>query len=641
MTDIAHGVLAALTATTIIGAADALRALRRNTYVHLSRYVWLYLSVPVVALAPVALVLGTLSAAGTTVLGASRGGTAATAVVVCLVAAGCVEAVAFRRQLDAGLHAARVPHRGGAWARRAAKGLWLVLLVCVGAVSGQFVSALPDAAVTVAGAAAAAVNLLLILPAVGFLMSELRLAPRRQEGAGHRRGRAVEPSLVLISIDTLRADRLGAYGATSRLTPHLDALAARGTVCDAAIATSSWTLPSVASFLTGLYPSHHGAGEPVNGFDLMARSPLRPSVGTLAEACSDAGYGTYAVVSNPYLALQYGLGRGFASYENVSIESEAIVAMRGTLAGRALEWMLGSRPADTGERVSDVGIRRLRRVASVRREDGQPFFLWLHYIDPHAPYGCAGDKSFRGDTLLSEIRHEGPLGQRFEAIARLRAGEIRLSETEKAHLLALYDAGVATVDAAVGRVLEELTALGLADDVIVAVVSDHGEEFWEHGGVEHGHTFYDELVHVPLMFAGPGVPRGGRVRSLVSLADLPPTLLRLAGLSAPLGLDGVPIALSDASAEDERVVHCESLLFAEPKAAVRTRSLKYVLWQGGKEELFDLDRDPRELRDLAATADLGWARSLLADGVGPPQGGYAAALDTASLRVAMERLGYA
>ncbi|MBX3025423.1 sulfatase [bacterium] len=641
MTDIAHGVLAALTATTIIGAADALRALRRNTYVHLSRYVWLYLSVPIVALAPVALVFGTLSAAGTGALGASRGATAATAVVVCLVAAGCVEAAAFRRQLDAGLRAARVPRHGEAWARRAATAVWVVLLACAGVAGGQFVARLPDVAVTTAGAVVAAVNFLLTLPAVAFLMSELRRAPRRREGARHRRSRAVEPSLVLISIDTLRADRLGAYGATTRLTPSLDALAARGTVCDTAIATSSWTLPSVASFLTGRYPSRHGAGESVNGFDLMGRSPLRPGVRTLAEAFADAGYGTCAVVSNPYLALQYGLGRGFSSYENVSIESEAMVAIRGTLAGRTLEWMLGSRPVDTGTRVSDVGIRRLRRAASVRREDGQPFFLRLHYIDPHAPYGCAGDKSFRGDTLLSDIRHEGPLGQRFEAVARLRAGEIRLNATEKADLVALYDAGVAAVDAAVGRVFDELTALGLADEVIVALVSDHGEEFWEHGGVEHGHTFYDELVHVPLMFAGPGVPRGGRVRSLVSLADLPPTLLRLAGLSAPHGLDGVPIALSDASAEDDRVVRCESLLFAEPKVAVRTRSLKYVLWQGGKEELFDLDRDPCELRDLAATADLGWARGLLGDGPGPPQGSYAAALDTASLRVAMERLGYA
>ena len=368
------------------------------------------------------------------------------------------------------------------------------------------------------------------------------------------------------------------------------------------------------------------------------------SLWTLAGGLSQAGYATHAVVSNPYLALQYGLGAGFDTYENVSLESEALVALRGTLGGHLAARFLGDRLVDSGGRVSDRGIHCLRRAAADWRRCERPFLLWLHYIDPHAPYGCGGDKSFRGDTLLSGIRHDGGLGDRFEAIARLRAGEIRLTAEEKTQLIALYDAGVASVDQQVGRVLDELAALQLDDDVLVAVVSDHGEEFWEYGGVEHGHTFYDELVRVPLLFAGPGIPRDQRVPSLVSLADLPPTIAQLVGAEAPQGLDGVPIPLLGDAPAGTRAVRCEALLFAEDKLAVRTEQLKYVRWSSGKEELYDLSSDPleqRDIADIAATVDLTWARNLTTERARRATQAGDAPVDTAYLQAAMERLGYA
>lgn len=490
---------------------------------------------------------------------------------------------------------------------------------------------------------------MVLLPfALAFVLREMRL---RHRVSGGVRPASSQPSVVLISIDTLRADCLGAYGGQKGITPNLDRLARAGVVCETAIAQSSWTLPSVASLLTGLHPSRHGAGPSLNGFDLLARAPLQQGTWTLPQALQAAGYQRHAVVSNPYLAVHYGLAAGFDTYENLSIESEVLVALGPTFAGRLLAPFFRNLLSDSAAVVTHRALRRLDQLlpAANTRAEMQPFFLWVHYIDPHAPYGCGGDKSFRGDTLLSSFNHGKPdLGQRFEPIARLRAGEIHLTRAEKEQLITLYDAGVADVDRHIGLLLDRLLLEGgdVRNDVVVVLTSDHGEEFWDHGGVEHGHSFYDELVRVPLIFAGGGLPRGARLGGLARLTDVTPTLLDLVGERAPADLDGSTLlSRTDGQVRlhaEGRVAVCQSLLFAEEKVAARTDRYKYVRWQNGKEELYDLQSDPYELRDLGSSGPLDWARTLVGESVTADwqTRNSDRNVDTASIRTAMERLGY-
>lgn len=412
------------------------------------------------------------------------------------------------------------------------------------------------------------------------------------------------PHVLLISIDTLRADHLGSYGDPDQVTPNLDRLAAEGAAFRHAITSSPWTLPAVASLFTGLYPRHHGAGAITNRRDPLGRSALPDGSWTLARALGERGYRTHAIVTNPYLALRYGFGQGFDSYENVTIESEAFLALAQTTVVRLLHW---ARPdliiGDRGDTVSARAVRWLDRVDTRR-----PFFLWVHYVDPHPPYsrpGATRHKSFRTDSLLAPpALNGGELTVTSPDVARLRSGEIRLSAAQKAAVQALYRAEVAQVDSAVGTVLEALDRRGLRERTLVVCVADHGEEFWEHGGVEHGHTVYDELLRVPLMMRWPGrVPAGTWVDPVVRITDVAPTILDLLALPVPVQRDGatlMPLIRGDESLP--RVALSENMLFAEERVGLRTQAYKYVRWETGKEEVYDLTADPGERVDLAGVS---------------------------------------
>jgi arylsulfatase A-like enzyme len=320
-----------------------------------------------------------------------------------------------------------------------------------------------------------------------------------------------------------------------------------------------------------------------------------------------------AIVTNPYLALRYGLGHGFASYENITIESEAFLAFRHTTAARIVYWLQPSMVVgDSGETVSARATSWL-----ARRNTSRPFLLWVHYVDPHPPYsrhGVTRHKSFRTDSLLSPRSEVSELVLTSPDVARLRSGEIRLDAADKEAVRDLYRAEVRSVDAAVGTVLDALDAAGLRDRAIVIVVADHGEEFWEHGGVEHGHTVYEELVHIPLLLRWPGhIAAGSRVRSVVRITDVLPSILELVSAGVPPGLDGqsvLPLIRGDETTP--RVALSENLLFAEERAGVRTVAQKYVRWDSGKEELYNLAADPAEQRDVLVTAAAESLQSLQA-----------------------------
>lgn len=444
-----------------------------------------------------------------------------------------------------------------------------------------------------------AVALLVVLPwpLVRFVATEWKWDPPRPSAAAA----SERPNVVLVSIDTLRADPLASYGGTPGVTPHLDRVAAEGVTFRNAIVAAPWTLPSVGSIMTGLYPRHHGAGAPTNRRDPLGRSRLADGPQTLAAWLRAAGYRTHAVVTNPYLALRYGLGRGFDGYENLTIESEFFLAGRDATLIRLLRRLCPG--CVVGDRGATVSRRAIAWLEGAR--DAGPFFLWVHYIDAHPPYGASRHKTFRGDTVLGATRR-APAMRVSPDPARLRSGEIQLSAAEKETVRALYRDEVAGVDAAVGEVVDALDRLGLGDRTLLVVASDHGEEFWEHGGVEHGHTVYDELVRVPLLMRMPGrLPAGAVVDGIARTVDVAPTVAELVGAPAFPACDGASLLpLVRGENEAPRVALVENMLFAAERIGIRTADRKYVRWASGKEEVYDLAADPGEQRDLAGVASV-------------------------------------
>jgi len=284
---------------------------------------------------------------------------------------------------------------------------------------------------------------------------------------------AKRPNLLFVSIDTLRADHLGFEGWPRPTSPNLDALAAKSVVFDSAQSASSWTLPSLASLMTSLQASAHGC-------DQIA-SRLDPSYTTCAEILRDSGYDTAFVASHVFLSAGYGLQQGFTHVDTRILQDESAI---------------------TSPAVTDWGLAWLENKAAVA--DGVPWFLWLHYFDPHAPY----------------LVHEGisePFG----------------TETD----LDRYDGEIAFTDQHLGRLFEAFERLGFAENTILVVVADHGEEFGEHGVQGHGYDLHEEVVRIPLVVRVPGVaPR--RVDDVVPTVDVMPTLLELCGARARRELEG-------------------------------------------------------------------------------------------------------
>jgi arylsulfatase A-like enzyme len=371
------------------------------------------------------------------------------------------------------------------------------------------------------------------------------------------------PNLLLITIDTLRADRLGHYGYERPTSPELDALAATSVVFDSAIAASPWTLPSFASIMTSALPATHG----VTTYD----SALAPSFPTLAETLRDAGYDTSAVACHIYQGSRHGLHKGFVHFDEELIDTES-------------NWSF----AQSAEPVSDRGIAWIEAKAAARDAlgDERPWFLWLHYFDVHDRYLPHDDFAELGQEEESE----------------------------------LYDGEIAYTDRAIGRVLAALRAAGFESDTVVAMVADHGEEFHDHGKKLHGHTVYQELVRVPLLIRAPGVA-ASRVSEPVHHVDLVPTFCQLldvaprgpqAGRSlVPLmrGGTGTPRALvtqlsNSPHFEMDAVLHegWKLIVHREKQSGAETLEL-YELATDPGEQQNRVDEEPERVATLRALLD--------------------------------------
>ncbi len=375
--------------------------------------------------------------------------------------------------------------------------------------------------------------------------------------------RPAGPSVLIVAVDTLRADALGSHGAPGDPTPALDALARRGTRFSEARAHAPWTLPSFASLFTSRPPHRHGAGGRLGAFQALSADAR-----TLAEVFQDAGYRTGAVTNVDFLTAPFGTLQGFQHQDALAPQD--------------------NRSARDARATTDAAIAWLHGVGDA------PFLALVHYFDPHAVYAPPPDER-RRFARPGDAESGWTFGTREEVVGH-RTGRLAVDAElmERAH--ALYRGEVAHVDAQVARLLAEVEALGRGDDLVVVLTSDHGEEFFDHGGWEHGHTLHDELLRVPLVLAGPGVPAGAVRADPVGLIDVAPTLCRLAGLEVSPAFLG-----RDLLDEGPERAHLALGNFWGPAwASWRVGREKLVVDGAGRARLYDLGRDPGEREDVSA-----------------------------------------
>ncbi len=399
--------------------------------------------------------------------------------------------------------------------------------------------------------------------------------------AGCTRGErgARPPNVLLIVIDTLRADRLGAYGNPRGLTPFLDTLAARGTVFTNAYAPSSWTCPSVASLLTSRLPTQHHV------VSFAAR--LSDEEVTFAERLAPLDYAAGGFSANFRLVESLGYAQGFAHWEA---------------------------PMQTGSDLSGPQLRQLalRWLDGAWRSDADhPALLYLQYMEPHAPYDPPAPFRERFAPAATAER----IAAINEAVVKLRW--FTLTDADSDLLTALYDAEVATIDDELRQLFADLEARRFLDDAVVIITADHGEEFWEHGNLTHGISLYGESVRVPLLILGPGVAAGRRVDANVSLIDVAPTLLALLGQSREPRFEGRSLApllrastsdtpAAPADGADRVLLQLEAtgdgLDTREHTAGLVDGSYKLLERRNGSTETYDLASDPAERHAAAGEA---------------------------------------
>lgn len=404
--------------------------------------------------------------------------------------------------------------------------------------------------------------------ALSLLAAGIGLGP----GCGRRSLVLPDANVLLIVIDTLRADRLGAYGYTRDTSPTLDRMAREGVLFERVITQGAWTPPAMGSLFTSLYPHVHGAVE--------FKTELSERLLTLPDALQARGYYTMGVQMNP--SLGRGFDQGFDSYVK----------------------LFKRRDSRTVQHFAD-------RLKELR---GRKFFAYLHLMGVHLPYEPR-------EPFLSRFvaPYTGSLlrPQRIGAGDRWTLRQRSLTDADKRHVVGHYDAGVAQTDSNVARILAALEQERVADSTIVIVTSDHGEELFDRRSFGHGHSLQREIVRVPLIVRHPAVRRGGvRVRQLVRHIDIFPTILGFLGMEIPPALMGRDLrkAIENPDVDWQLIGFSESMLEGPPQFAVEQGRYKLLRFEPpttrgerrtllevhrlnamqGLVELYDLEKDPDE-----------------------------------------------
>ncbi len=393
------------------------------------------------------------------------------------------------------------------------------------------------------------VAVLLFLAAAGIFVGKHWAESYRQAQITHEVSRELDPvdhidaepgdlrgyNVLIITTDTTRADHIGCYGNRGIQTPVIDGLAREGVLCAQAITTSPSTMPAHSSLLTGLYPQHHGVR--ANG-----TFRLDEKITTLAERLKAKRYRTGAAISAFVLDSRFGLNQGFDAYND-----DLTKGLQHSIH------MFRERPAElTNEPV----------LKWLKENSGGPFFLWVHYFDPHAVY--LPPEPFRSQYQSN-----------------------------------LYDGEIAYADGQIGVLLDQLKKLGVRDKTLVVYTSDHGEGLGEHGEQTHSLLIYDATLRVPLILSAPALPQGKVISRQTCLVDVVPTVLSLLGEELPEGLDGVNLCAPPGNAPRPILIETLATMTSHgwaPLIGVRRDDYKYIF--APTPELYDLKVDPRELTNL-------------------------------------------
>ncbi len=427
-------------------------------------------------------------------------------------------------------------------------------------------------------------------------------------------------NVLLVLVDTLRADHLSCYGYSRPTSPRLDELVTKSALYTNAISQAPWTWPATASILTSLYPNSHGVVEADQCY-------LAEEAETLAEAFQNRGFSTWGISSNSLICEAQNFDQGFETFQ-VAAQEPANV-----LTDKFLEWL------PTAEKSA--------------------FFAYLHYLDPHYPYDPPHEARMQVAPELF-----GPDAQ--AALERIDKGQVTMAavqglEGDKEHVVGLYDGEIRHWDTHFGRILDTLKEKNLLSRTLIVVTSDHGEEFWEHGHCGHSKTLYQELLHVPLIVHDPRKPTAIRVDSLVETIDIYPTLCRATDITPGRGISGRVLpglpGITSGTPPDGMAFSSTCMAWKEPagrmlvnQQAIVTDDLKLIRRQKkeGSEEhlesLFDLKNDPGEKSDISTTRknDTQMLASHLAKWLQdhPLRRGSKQAWISETLRQKLEALGY-
>ncbi|MHC4295303.1 MAG: sulfatase, partial [Planctomycetota bacterium] len=365
------------------------------------------------------------------------------------------------------------------------------------------------------------------------------------------RRRKSYPNMFLIVIDTLRRDAVGCYGNSLGVTPRIDEIAAEGVRFGRAIAASGWTLPSMATLLTGTFPTIHGGQRIVKHKSMWQTPTIRRDVPTAAEIFKKNGFGnTFALANNAFTSPLLGLNRGFDAYNHRHAYSNTL-------------------------RRSDENIDTTLKMLRAHRNESN--FAFLHLFDPHLSYDPP--PAYKAKFTNGRTHPPPPLIN-----GQCRAIQTNPNEPPKKedinYVKGVYYGEVNFVDVHVGRFVDALKKMNLYEQATLVITADHGEEFWDHNGFEHGHSLYDELTRVPMILKLPSdvQPARREIGAQVRHIDVAPTLFDLAGIEKPVSFEGeslLPLILGETE-ETDRIAYCENTLYGSQKRSWSTGRYKCV-----------------------------------------------------------------
>ena len=425
------------------------------------------------------------------------------------------------------------------------------------------------------------------------------------------------PNIIILLLDTARAQSFSGYGYTHSTSPQIDAIAAEGTVYEQAIAPGSWSLPSQVSLLTGMFPSKHGAHE--LHLSYAHRYPMLP------EVLQEAGYHTLGISSNSWMSDEFGVTHGFERYLKLWQYRPTMPATTtptsgvGTWLDKRLQRWYWRQIFPHRNRAQHVN----RHIRALLADPPEPFFLYAIYWDMHLPYAAKARHAARwlppGVTVsqAQRVNHD-PL--------QYLTGQTPMSDEDFAILQACYDAALASLDEEIGALVAWLRQRGILDRTMLIITSDHGENIGDHGLMSHAYSLHDTLIHVPLIVRYPDLfPPGQRVTQQVQLTDLFPTVLDVLGLDVPRvrqELQGMSLLTSAPDTPEERLAYAEMLAphpsmaslnrrtgapedtprpaFARALRCLRTPATKMIWASDGNHALYNLRLDPHETTNLMA-----------------------------------------